>query len=141
VTDDLPFIDEHAVEVTAPPDAAWDALWHVLRRAFGGSARSRRIGRALGVRHTDPLVGFRVAEEEPRRRLVLEGEHRFARYRLAFSLDGERLSAATHATFPGLHGRVYRALVISTGFHRRVVTRLLAATARRAAARGTPRGA
>jgi hypothetical protein len=133
----LPFVDEHSVEVAEPPEVVWGALWSVLHRSFGGSRRSRAFGRVVGVRDRDPIVGFRVAEEDPGRLLVLEGEHRFARYRLSVLLDGGRLRATTHAAFPGPHGRVYRLLILPTGFHRRVVRRLLAATAR-AAARGTP---
>ena len=136
----LPYVDEHAVAVNAEPDEVWDALWSVLRRSFGGTRGSRVFASAVGVHDTDPLVGFRVAEEEPGRLLVLEGRHRFARYRLTFELDGGRLKATTHADFPGRHGRVYRALILPTGFHARVVNRMLGATAR-AAARGTRQAA
>ena len=128
----LPYVDEHSVETRAAPDAVWEALWSVLRRSFGGSRGSRTFGRVVGVRDSAPLVGFRVVEEERGRRLVLEGTHRFARYRLSFDLDGGRLRAVTHAAFPGPHGRVYRALILPTGFHARVVSRLLRAAARAA---------
>jgi hypothetical protein len=136
----LPFVDAHSVEIAAEPDAVWDALWAVLGRTFGGARGSRLFSRAVGVRDSEPIVGFRVAEEERGRSLVLEGEHRFARYRLTFRFENGRLSAVTHAAFPGPHGRVYRALILPTGFHARVVNRLLAAIAR-AAARDTPRAA
>ena len=134
----LPFVDEHSVEIRAAPDAVWEALWRVLRRSFGGSRGSRLFARAVGVRDRDPIAGFRIAEEDPGRRLVLEGEHRFARYQWSFDLEAGRLRATTHAAFPGPHGRAYRALILPTGFHARVVKRVLAATAR-AAARDTPR--
>lgn len=134
----LPFVDEHSVEIPAAHDAVWDALWTQLRRSFGGTRGSRLFGRAVGVRDTEPIVGFRVAEEERGRRLVLEGRHRFARYRLTFRFEDGRLSAATHAAFPGPHGKVYRALILPTGFHARVVNRVLDAV-RRGASRGTPR--
>lgn len=134
----LSYIDEHSVEIRAAPDAVWEALWRVLRRSFGGSRGSRLFASAVGVRHRDPIAGFRIAEEEPGRRLVLEGEHRFARYRWSFDLADSRLRATTHAAFPGLHGRIYRTLILPTGFHARAVKRVLSATAR-AAARGTPR--
>lgn len=127
----LPYVDEHSIEIRAAPEAVWEALWLVLRRSFGGSRGSRVFARAVGVRDTEPLLGFRLAEQERGRRLVLEGEHRFARYRLSFDLENGRLRATTHAAFPGPHGRVYRALILPTGFHARVVNRLLAATARR----------
>lgn len=133
----LPFVDEHSVEIPAASDAVWDALWAVLRRSFGGTRGSRLFGRAVGVRDTEPIVGFRVAEEERGRRLVLEGEHRFARYRWTFRFEDGRLSAATHAAFPGPHGKAYRALILPTGFHARVVKRVLEAV-RRGASRGTP---
>ena len=136
----LPYVDEHSIETAAERDAVWEALWRVLQRTFGGSRSSRLFARAVGVRDMQPIAGYRLAEEEVGRRLVLEGEHRFARYRLAFHLDGGRLRATTHAAFPGLHGRAYRALILPTGFHARVVNRILQATAR-AAARDTRRGA
>jgi hypothetical protein len=128
----LPFVDEHAVEVRAPPEAVWEALWRVLHRSFGGSRGSRAFASAVGVRDRDPIAGFRVAEEEPGRTLVLEGQHRFARYRLSFDLEDGTLRATTHAAFPGLHGRLYRLLIMPTGFHRRIVRRILAAVARKA---------
>jgi hypothetical protein len=136
----LPFVDEHSVEIHAAPDAVWDALWTVLGRSFGGTRGSRLFGRAVGVRDTEPIVGFHVAEEERGRRLVLEGEHRFARYRWTFRFEDGRLSAATHAAFPGPHGKVYRTLILPTGFHARVVKRVLDAV-RRGASRDTPRAA
>ena len=140
MTRDLPFVDAHSVEVNASPDAVWVALWSVLRRSFGGSSRSRRFGRVVGVRDTEPLVGFRIDEEERGRRLVLEGEHRFSRYRLAFELSDGRLEATTHAAFPGPHGKLYRALIVPTRLHARIVNRILRASAR-AAARGARPGA
>jgi hypothetical protein len=136
----LPFVDEQSVEIAATPDAVWDALWGVLGRTFGGTHGSRLFGRAVGVRDTEPIVGFRIADEQRGRSLVLEGEHRFARYRLTFRFENGRLSAATHSAFPGPHGRVYRALILPTGFHARVVNRVLRAITR-AAARDTPRAA
>ena len=136
----LPFVDEHSVEIQAPREAVWAALWAVLCRTFGGSRGSRLFGRAVGVRDTEPILGFRVAEEEPGRLLVLEGRHRFADYRLTFRYEDGRLSATTHSAFPGPHGRVYRALILPTGFHARVVGQILAAV-RRGASRGTRQAA
>ena len=134
----LPFVDEHSVEIPAAPEAVWEALWSVLRRSFGGSRGSRIFGRIVGVRDTVPITGFRVAEEDRGRILVLQGRHRFADYRLTFRFEDGRLSAATHAAFPGPHGKVYRGLILPTGFHARVVNRVLDAV-RRGASRGTPR--
>ena len=54
----LPYVDEHAVAVNAEPDEVWDALWSVLGRSFGGTRGSRLFARAVGVRDTEPLVGF-----------------------------------------------------------------------------------
>jgi hypothetical protein len=136
----LPFVDEHSVEIPGEPDAVWDAMWAVLGRTFGGTGGSRLFARAVGVRDIEPIVGFRVAEEERGRILVLEGEHRFARYRLTFRFEDGRLIATTHAAFPGPRGRVYRALILPTGFHARVVNRVLGAI-RRGASRDTQRAA
>ncbi|ADB49902.1 hypothetical protein [Conexibacter woesei] len=136
----LPYIDEYSTSTGAPPDRVWVALAEVLRKEFGGAAG---IARALGC---DPAAGtpefdgslgqtvpgFRVAESEPQRRLALRGQHRFSRYGLTFVLDGDRLSAQTHAVFPGLHGRLYRLAVIGTRGHRVVTKRLLAQVVRRA---------
>lgn len=134
----LPFIDEHRQRVDAPADVVWAALLEVLRREIGGSALFARVlgcdpaqGTAefLG-RPGDAVPGFRVAEAEPGRRLALRGRHRFANYALTFILDGDLLRAQTHAAFPGIHGRLYRAAVIGSGVHRLVTRRLLRQVAR-----------
>lgn len=77
------------------------------------------------------IPGFRVIESEPGRLLVLAGSHRFSRYRLTFVLDDGLLRARTHAAFPGLRGRAYRAAVIGSGAHRLVTRRMLRQVARR----------
>jgi hypothetical protein len=144
----LPFIDEHAATVDASPAVTWEALCAVVTASFG-SARTARIARALGCVPADDdrpagtltegatLPGFAVARCEAPRALRLAGRHRFARYELAFFVDaledgGCRVRARTSASFPGLRGRAYRALVIGTGCHVLVVRRLLGATRRRA---------
>jgi hypothetical protein len=71
-----------------------------------------------------------VAQEVPGQHLSLAGSHRFSRYRLVFDLadvDGGKtlLSGRTYAAFPGLRGRVYRALVIGTRGHVVAVKRML----------------
>jgi hypothetical protein len=76
------------------------------------------------------VPGFRVVEAEPCRRLALRGRHRFSNYALTFVLDGDRLRAQTHAAFPGVLGRLYRAAVIGSGGHRLVTRRLLRQVAR-----------
>ncbi len=67
-------------------------------------------------------------------RLALKGRHPFAIYRWVFELDPlddteqagrTRVRSATWAHFPGLYGKIYRALVIGTGGHRTVVRRTL----------------
>lgn len=137
-TEQLPFIDEHSQRLDAPADVVWTALLKVLRRAMGGSTR---IARLLGCdpahgtaefagRPGDAVPGFRVAEAEPGRRLVLLGRHRFADYALTFILDNGRLSAQTHAAFPGVLGHLYRAAVIGSGGHRLVAQRMLRQVAR-----------
>ena len=73
------------------------------------------------------VPGFRVAEVEPEQWVRLVGRHRFSRYALVLTLDarpdGTLLRAGTYAEFPGLHGGVYRAMVISSGGHGVIVDR------------------
>jgi hypothetical protein len=139
----LPYIDEHTQPMTVPADVVWTALVSVLRRHMGGS---RRVARILGCdpaegtagftgRTGEAVPGFRVAECEPGRRLVLRGRHRFSRYALTFVLDGDRLCARTHAVFPGVLGWLYRSLVIGSGAHRVVTRRLLRQVGRAAGVR------
>lgn len=123
--DDLPFVDEHATVVAGTRDQVWEALERyadgVLARAADGT-----LSRLLG---TDPPGGFRVAERAPGQRLSLVGRHRFSRYRLEFLLDDvgvrTRLRARTLAVFPGLHGQVYKTLVIRSRLHVLAVRRML----------------
>ena len=67
-------------------------------------------------------TGFVLDEARPPARLALKGRHPFAVYRWVFELDPlahrTRLRALTWADFPGIHGKIYRALVIGTGGHR-----------------------
>jgi len=134
----LPFIDEHTQRVDASADAVWAALSKVLRREMGGGEWFARLlgcdpvqgTREFSGRPGETVPGFRVAEVEPGRRLALRGRHRFARYALTFVLDGDLLRAQTHAVFPGILGRLYRAAVIGSGGHRLVTRRLLRQVAR-----------
>jgi len=132
LTADLPYVDTHEVAAAAPPDAVWAALPIVLEGSFD-RPRTRILSRILGC---DEENGFHVSRSDPSRALVLEGRHRFSRYRLAFEIEpagaGSRLRAVTHAEFPGLRGRMYRALVIGSGGHRVLTRRLLRSVARRA---------
>jgi hypothetical protein len=138
--EELPYIDEHRQRIDAPPGAVWAALSAVLRRQMGGGARLARILGCDPVQGTaefqgrpgETVPGFRVVDAEPGRRLALRGRHRFAHYSLTFLVDGDCLSARTHAAFPGLRGRLYRAAVIGTGGHRLVMRRMLRRIARAA---------
>ncbi|OKH73952.1 hypothetical protein EB74_14630 [Mycobacterium sp. SWH-M5] len=107
----LPYIDEHAITVDADAAATW------------ATALSTLCGDP-----TDPRapIGFTIGDFEPGKRLGLRGRHMFAAYEWVFILDAigpyrTRVRSQTWATFPGLRGRVYRALVIGTGGHRVVV--------------------
>lgn len=147
---ELPFVDEHALVIGAPPGAVWAALLAQVPRSF--ERRTSEVGaRLLGCEHCvssgpRPLAqgstfpGFVVALADPALLLSLEGSHRFSRYRLDFALDDlddgrTRLRARTWAAFPGPRGRVYRAAVIGTRGHVVVLRRVLAAVARRASRR------
>lgn len=136
----LPFLDEHREHIDVPADVAWTALVGVLRRRVGGA---RTLARVLGCdpaegtsgfsgRVGETLPGFRVVDSEPGRRLALRGRHRFARYALTFLIDGDQLRARSEAAFPGIHGRMYRALLMGTGGHRLVTRGLLRHVARAA---------
>jgi hypothetical protein len=76
------------------------------------------------------LPGFHVEAAEPGRILALAGKHRFSDYALILRFDGEggdptTVRAETRATFPGVKGNIYRALVIGTRGHVLVTRRLL----------------
>jgi hypothetical protein len=136
---DLPSIDEHSVEIDAPAEAAWAALFPTLGRALD-SKSARRIARALDcrdqiaegdLRHPGgTLPGFVVARSVSPVMLALMGEHRFAKYALVFRIDllpgqRSRLRAETRAIFPGRTGTLYRLAVIGTRGHVLVVRRML----------------
>jgi hypothetical protein len=138
----LPFLDEHREHIDVPADVTWTALVGVLRRRMGGA---RTFARVLGCdpqeatpgfsgRVGETLPGFRVVDSEPGRRLALRGRHRFARYALTFLIDGDQLRARSEAAFAGIHGRMYRTLLMGTGGHR-IVTRGLLRHVARAAGR------
>jgi hypothetical protein len=141
----LPRVDEHSVAVAAAPLVTWDAMRRVVEQSFSSFAV---VARALGCHDVDargprPLAvgstfpGFHVAAADAPRELELVGRHRFSRYALIFRLDESingtvELRAETRAEFPGVQGRIYRAMVIGTGGHVLGVKRLLAAAKRRA---------
>lgn len=148
MTEQLPYIDEHARQIDAPPDEVWRALLATVRQiapslpawlsaAWGLQYRERsgQGDEATFVGSTVP--GFVAAEVEPSRLLVLRGRHRFSVYELRFELErpdigGTYLRAKTSAAFPGAKGRVYRMFVIGTRGHRTGVRQMLAKVARRA---------
>ena len=116
--DDPPYVDEHRIRIEAPRPRVWSALCRYVDATLAVAADSS-LARLL---RTEPRAGFQVAGAVANSRLDLTGRHRFSRYRLVFDLtDSEDaqtlLSARTYAAFPGLHGRVYRALVIGTRGH------------------------
>ena len=132
----LPYVDAHHVTVPAPAAAVWDRLGADLR---GGRRLGRLpaivLGTVPGVGAGDPLSagstlpGFEVRESVPGRLLVLAGRHRFSEYELVWTLDEHdgvtQLGATTYARFPGIHGRIYRGLVIGSRGHRLLVRRWL----------------
>jgi hypothetical protein len=140
----LAFIDEHTVRVAAPPAAVWAALGQTLGRYSGRPVRiiTTLLGTDPRLSTGDPLTtgatipGFRVREAIPDQRLVLAGRHHFAEYELVFTLaaagSGTRLGALSYSDFPGLHGRLYRAVVVGSRGHRVAVRRLLLLIARTA---------
>ena len=145
MTRDLPYIDEHSIEV----DADRETVWKALTAKFGesGGAVFAGYARLIGV---SPLssqgaldevgstrIGFLVSEVESPRHLELTGAHRFSTYSLTWdvaevSAGRSRLSATTRAAFPGLHGRAYKAAVIDSGAHARITRRMLNSIGRQA---------
>ncbi|HEX3224160.1 MAG TPA: hypothetical protein VHR35_16490 [Nocardioides sp.] len=128
MTPDLPFVDEHRACLPHPRERVWSALDRY-------AARSLRLPPRLAlVLGTDPAEGFARTTVRAPERLDLEGRHRFSTYLLRFDLDengdGTVLRASTYAVFPGLRGRVYRALVIGSGGHAVAVRRMLRAVER-----------
>jgi hypothetical protein len=146
MSDELPWIDEHASELTAAPAVVWPALLRTVERMTDGGA-TPRYARAVGCADVEaggprPLEvgstvpGFHVAALTSERLLVLRGSHHFSDYALCFRLEplggaGTRLVAETRAEFPGLKGRAYRALVIGTRLHVLATRRVLRGVARR----------
>jgi hypothetical protein len=135
----LPCIDEHEISVNVPASVAWTALVAVFgrlttrptSRIFAKAVRCRP-NRAIGTAVTvgEALPGFLVARCEVPKEWALEGEHLFSRYAVTFqiaSVDSEhcRVAAQSSAEFPGLHGKIYRTIVIGSGGHAIGVRRIL----------------
>ncbi len=129
---DLPLIDEHTTVVDASPDATWAAAMVALDVPLRGALGW--YGRLIQVRG-DRV--FHVDSAEPPHRLALTGQHRFSRYALTVSLRAidpahTEVTARTDAEFPGVAGRVYRALVIDSRAHVLAMRYILRKIARRA---------
>ncbi|GAB3662181.1 hypothetical protein [Glycomyces tarimensis] len=105
------------MSIAAPRDRVWKALCEYSRDSLAGS----RDSVLLALLGTEPRSGFAVAREAPGSVLELSGRHRFSRYRLVFEAfdvgDGTEVSARTFADFPGVRGRVYRALALGSRGH------------------------
>lgn len=142
----LPPIDEHSIEVDAPAEASWAALFPTLEKAFNGRF-SRRYAKRVGADVTcaegdlhhpgGRLPGFCVTRSIAPVMLALAGEHRFAKYAVVFRIDllpGQRscVRLETRAQFLGRRGRLYKAGVIGTRGHVLVVNRMLRAIKNRA---------
>jgi hypothetical protein len=140
-------VDEHSISVQAGPEATWEALLIAAERSVASPVTTRVAG-LLGCADTEasgprPLAadsafpGFHVETAESPTELALAGSHRFSDYALIFRLEQlggahTKLSAETRATFPGLKGSAYRAMVIGTRGHVLVTRRGLGAVKRRA---------
>ncbi len=142
----LPHIDEHGVMVQAPREVVWEALLESVPRAFSTRA-ARRLARLNGCSETErsgapdrigsTFPGFLVTRVIEPAVLALEGQHRYSRYGLIFSLEPTKdertlLRAETRAEFPGFKGTVYKTLVIGSRGHVVVTNRLLGAVKKRA---------
>jgi hypothetical protein len=143
----LPFVDERSVSVDASAEATWEALLEGYEGGLADTAPGRLVVRGLDCEPAErkgrpgrigsTIPGFIVARAVPPAVLALMGEHRFSRYALVFRIT-ERidapvlLSAETRAEFPGLRGRVYRALVIGSRIHVLATGRMLRTVRRRA---------
>ncbi|WP_063020915.1 hypothetical protein [Nocardia niwae] len=111
----LSYIDEHARSIDANRDRAWKAVLKVV---------------CHDPHEPTAPTGFAFESVVEPSRLALRGQHWFSKYALIFELDEQgpsrtRVRARSYGDFPGLHGRIYRALVVGTGGHRLVVRRML----------------
>ena len=142
----LPPIDEHAIEVDAPAEVTWEALFPTLEHSFNSrppSATPSGIGAGVTAAEGDlhhpggMLPGFTVIRAIEPVMLALAGRHRYSQYAVVFRIDllpGQRsqVRIETRAEFLGRTGRLYRAGVIGTRGHVIVVNRMLRAIKRRA---------
>ncbi|MDT4987135.1 MAG: hypothetical protein QOI74_1229 [Micromonosporaceae bacterium] len=137
---ELPHIDQYETAIAANVDEVWPVLIEAVDRSFSraGMTRYARIVGSADRTASGPrplaegstIPGFRVVAAVPQAELVLEGRHRFSSYGLTFRLEQvtagrSRLRAESRGVFPGLAGRVYQLLVITTGGHAAAVRRFL----------------
>ena len=110
----LPYIDEHAIPIPADRAATWDG------RAAGHVPRP---GREINDPATVPF-GFVLDEADATGAVRAEGPALVRELSTGvhpaptYPTDRTRLAAQTWAAFPGIKGRIYRALVIGSGGHR-----------------------
>lgn len=127
VRDDLPYVDEHTIEVDLAPDATFARLERYVDRVWTRQEQ-RWVEHLLGTEHPG---GFAVVSSQPPDLLVLAGRHRFSRYRLEFHLtelpEATQVTARTYARFPGPHGFAYQTFVIRSRLHRVATRRMLQA--------------
>ncbi len=143
---DLPPIDEHSIEIDAPAEAAWAALFPTLSRALDGRV-SRWVARTFDARDQKAegdlhhpggtLPGFVVARSVAPVMLALMGQHRYSSYALVIRIDllpGQRcrVRLETRALFPGAKGRLYRLGVLGTRGHVVAVRSILRSVRKRA---------
>jgi len=131
-TPELAHIDEHTVVIDRRREHVWAALNRYVSQHMV-ARDSARLGRILGV---DPPAGFERISAEEGREIILTGRHRFSRYQLSFEVadatDGRtRLTAITHASFPGVSGKLHRLAVVGSHGHAIVVKRMLRSIERR----------
>jgi hypothetical protein len=135
----LPPIDEHAIEIDAPAEAAWAALFPTLERAFD-TRSAQRYAAKVNARETKrkgdlhhpggTLPGFTITRAIAPVMLAMAGEHHFAKYAVVFRIDllpgqRSRVRLETRAEFVGGKGRFYRVAVLGTRGHVLMVRRLL----------------
>jgi hypothetical protein len=140
----LPPIDEHYIDVDAPAEATYAALFPAIERAFAGKFAHSYCER-VGAMETEvsgdlhhpggTLPGFTVTRAIAPVMLALAGEHRFAKYAVVFRIDllpgqRSRVKLETRAVFTPGKGRIYKAAVIGTHGHVLVVNRMLRAIKR-----------
>lgn len=145
----LPAIDEHSIEIDAPAEATWAALFPTLSETLGGRF-SRAITTRLDGSPTEvagdlhhpggTLPGFVVCRSIAPVMFAMIGSHRFANYAIVIRIDllpGQRSRARleSRADFPGAKGRLYKALVVGTRGHVIAVRMILRILKRRAEGR------